>query len=595
MICIETFLSDTNINLNSKLRFKYINIESHIVIKGGVRKNLYNYHSNVVQEQAYIRRYLCYLVLLLTVQLPPMDSVEQVNISAVETPNTSCLPGDINDDDDDDFNPDDGKSILLLPQRSDKEDDDKPRKRLSEIDVERPNAKYIKQDTTDSNADNVEECGFTSDEVRIAYELDKDCIDKCLDSMFCSDSDKKETTYTAPELTEQVLPETLEDTLFNQTRKYLLDLSDEYNVMKLMFNDKTNKKDFIKTVYEMSKSSESMDLMFWKTIKLITVGSSHSIDLSNTKGEISSTQMLPVQFGGTKLDICGPPVYRQEMGKYGEDWVGDQLALKGISHEASGKICKMSFPLSSTTPDYIFFTGEQDCPADAPIHFEQGAITGVGEVKTSYMDKSTVPVWKNDDVTVDSLFKEKSRFIRNAHWSGGDKSKLTSRLPVTLREHKDLCRRIATEAANSTKWSLWYYDDVEDESECRIEKQLDPTVVGNQFYVKLFTSTIGRQMLCEAMSVLDYVKEGTDKLTIHAFFPSVMDTNAKPTPIFENPRSDYKSDSEEEEDTKPHFLVAFSVNVTMEVSVDDLRQLDTITNRNLAKTMYTEARAKYLM
>ena len=83
----------------------------------------------------------------------------------------------------------------------------------------------------------------------------------------------------------------------------------------------------------------------------------------------------------------------------------NQLVRDKKCVEQPGKICEASFPLASTTPDYLFFTGNGDCTASSPINFEQGAVVAIGECKTSNLilpsSKNTTPqVWHMEDVTV---------------------------------------------------------------------------------------------------------------------------------------------------------------------------------------------------
>lgn len=415
---------------------------------------------------------------------------------------------------------------------------------------------------------------------------------------------------TADEETEkQAAGEPLTDVLFKKTLQYIQELNGEDDAVKDVMQTIIDKKSFVKTIYEKSKSTESTDELFWRAAKLLTVGGAHSIELGNTKGNITKQQLTPVQFGGIKgavVSTCS--AYYQTIGEYGERWVGDQIKLENIPCEAPGKICKMSFPVSSTTPDYIFLTGQNDCPEDAPIRFEQGAIVGVGEVKTSAMNPSTRPIWMYEDVTVREIMNEKPAMIRTLfRWRQDEKNvKLTpARMPMKLRDHGDLCLRIAAHAEESTRWSMWYYDDPENESVGRVEVAFDHKNPGNDGCIKLFSSSIGRQMLCEAMSVLDYVDKEAKELEIRAFFPSVIDKNPPNPPkkrahkySWDNEDSTEEADDEyeEEEDTdSPYLLTAFSLNCTMKVPIADLRELDRVTNLYLAEAMYSVAKSRYLM
>ena len=397
------------------------------------------------------------------------------------------------------------------------------------------------------------------------------------------------------------LPEPLTELLFKKTLQYIQDLNGEEDAVKDVMQTISDKKSFVKTIYEKSKSTESTDELFWRASKLLTVGAAHSIELGNTKGEITKQQLTPVQFGGFKgAVLSGCSRYYQDIGEYGERWVGDQINLTNIPYEAPGKICKMSFPVSSTTPDYIFLTGLNDCPEDAPITFEQGAIIGVGEVKTSSMNLSTRPVWKKKDATVREIMNEKPAMIRNLFRWRRDKKLTPARIPIKLRDHGDLCMRIANRAEDSTRWSMWYYDDPEDESVHREEVDFDRQDPNNDGCIKLFSSSIGRQMLCEAMSVLDYVDKGAEELEIRAFFPSVIDKGSpRKYSSWDDGEAEEKEEGEEEEEDKQpdrfSFLTAFSLNCTMKVSIADLRELDRVTNQHLAEAMYSVAKSRYLM
>lgn len=400
------------------------------------------------------------------------------------------------------------------------------------------------------------------------------------------------------------------DLLFEKTLQYIHEMKEDDYIESIM-RKITDKKSFVKVFYENSKPTTNA--FFWKITKMLTVGAGHSIDLGNTKGQTTIQTLTPIQFGGvTGVSRCSS--FMQELGSYGERWIGDQLKLMGVLHEAPGKICKISFPISSTTPDYIFLTGRQDCPKYAPIQFEQGAILGVGEVKTSFLQSSTVPVWKHPDVTLKDLIEKKSSMIKALlKWRRTNRKLTQAKLPIRLRDYADLCTRITAQADNSICWSLWYYDNPENESEQMKHVNFDWRNPDNDASIKLFTTSIGRQMLCEALSVLDYVNKESKELEIRAFFPSVINKKGPMRGNFVAQKT--KEDSYDsyngkdgglqkiEEDTQnnikkneaPYFVTSFSLACTLKVSVADLKELDKITNNHLAEAIYKTASARFLV
>ena len=402
----------------------------------------------------------------------------------------------------------------------------------------------------------------------------------------------------------------LTDVLFEKTLQYIHTLTCEDEAVKEVLRTMIDKKSFVRVINKKSKLLDSTDEFFWKTSKLITVGAAHSIELGNTKGNITKMQLTPVQFGGLKGGVpSGCSSYYQNLGWYGETWVGNQLKLNNSPYEAPGKICKGAFPLSSSTPDFIFMTGLNDCPEDAPIQFEQGAIIGVGEVKTSSLKLAQNPVWKQKDVTVKEIMSQKPTNIKNQlRWKQG-KNAVNPRLPVRLRDHYDLCMRIQRHAEDSTRWSMWYYEDPEDESVNRIEVDFDHRNPNNHASIKLLSSSTGKQMLCEALSVLDYVDKDAEEVEIRAYFPSVFDkTPPKPPTTRANKYTYTWDDSEAEEEDeggdecdekkesdRPYFLTAFSLNCVMKVPIPDLREFDRVVNQHLAEAMYSVARSRFIL
>lgn len=382
------------------------------------------------------------------------------------------------------------------------------------------------------------------------------------------------------------------DLLFKMTLDYLHNISEDdmvCSVIRSQFLGIETPEGFVRTIYEASRSSGPIDMIFWKAAKEITVGSSHSIDLGVTSGKITRHSLTPVQFGGSKGGVR-PYIssYHQDLGAYGENWVFTQLIKDRNSIIRPGKICKLSFPLSSTTPDYLFHTGEDDCPATAPIYFEKGAVVGVGETKTSLMSFDTVPVWMKPDVTVlEILENNKPKMIKNVFATCKTRR---PPLPSWLLEKARLGDELMQEIQNTTKWFLQYYEDINDQSSNRIDREFNMTVPENRVYVKCLTSTVGRQMLCEALSVLDYVTKDTVKVC--GFFPSAKDFGNIPRDTF---RTEQPDTEEEKETPKEDFRVMYNLCCCFDLSVDLLREFDALVNDNLAHAMYSVAKNCFLL
>lgn len=320
------------------------------------------------------------------------------------------------------------------------------------------------------------------------------------------------------------------DVLFDKTLEYIREIRDP-GILRMI----TDKKTFVKTVYAHSE-----------LCKQLTVEAEISIDLGNAKGDIVKQIMTPVQFGG-----FGNAVINRNINKiniYGKRWVKDQLTLSNTPYETPQKICKMSFPLCSTTPDFCFFSGLSDCTKETPIYFNQGAITGVGKVFTLKLDA---------DHNWMKLIKSTPLLTNKA-----------PQLPYRLKYHTELCNRIATHAKSATRWSIWHFKH-------ELQDRIDFDYKDES--IELFSTDFGRQLLCEAMSVLDYVDNATKELDIKVFFPFVI-SKKRTGPVFEQ-----------------NFLTAYSINCTTTLNIDDLKKLDIVTNNHLADAMYSVALSQFLI
>ena len=372
-----------------------------------------------------------------------------------------------------------------------------------------------------------------------------------------------------------------------------------------MSNVKTEQ-DFIQTVYSNSKpvciDSNSTDEdkaeqerheTFWKLSKEVCVGMGNSITLGTTKASKTISRLMPKQFGGERQAYGGKiSAGNQLLGAYGEKWVYNQLVEDNACVEQPGKIGKKSFLLATTTPDYLFFSGEQDLPETSPILFEEGAVVAIGECKSSKLTSLGKKLWCEEDATVKGIMEEhKNQFVRNAFVFLGKNSCRA----VKWLNHPDrkLDEEIITQISRTTKWYLDYTIDPESTYSERKIKEFDMDDKDNRVYLKCLTSDIGKQVLCEAISVLDSVKGPT--ITANVYFPSIYVKNR-----VEEEDSFDRSYPEEDGNPPdvvyvPDFVPMFNLYCTFDLDITTLREVDIIINKNLKDVMWRYAQKAALV
>ena len=349
---------------------------------------------------------------------------------------------------------------------------------------------------------------------------------------------------------------------------------------------------FIQTIYKHSRPNPVglRNETFWKLSNELCIGMGNAIILGAATTPISNRKrkLCPNQFGGKKQtrarSIGVRPLYAH-LGKYGEEWVYNQLIRDNKYVEQPGKICKASFPLASTTPDYLFFTGNGDCPASSPINFEQGAVVAIGECKTSNIilpnPDSITPsdtVWHKEDATVrDIILAHKPTLIKNI-FSFPESNALQK--ISWLGEKQCLATELEDQIKHTTKWYLKYYLEI-DETGCRTDRTFDMSIPANQVFINCLSTDTGKQVLCEMLSVIEAVK--ADTIGAKVYFPSVTNKNCNKNKEDEEEKNDMK------EEPSPCFLTMFNLYCTFDVSIRTLKGLDSIINENLETAMESVA------
>ena len=347
---------------------------------------------------------------------------------------------------------------------------------------------------------------------------------------------------------------------------------------------------FCRVVYRRSKAGIELDELFWKASKNITCGSSHSLDLFLTRGEITRATMMPMQFGGVKGEdkksICA---FFQEMGAFGEMWMDWHLTFLKKCWEKPGKICQKLLPISSTTSDGLLFTGNYDCPPNAPIDFDH-AINGIVECKTSKLKENTPSVWDNCDVTVREIVDvAKSSTVQQAVMLKD--STIVKSVPNWVTA--EIYHAIMSSMIRTIKWGIAIYRDGAMSKEDYIWRDFDMSILANNMIIKLFTNTIGRQILCECMTVLDYVVD--DYIEVVVYLPSVRNLNDMSGACFK--MSKVSADGfGQPAPPRAEFEVAYSLIVSFKLPTAELRRLNhEVLIPRLAATLKNFAVSKNLM
>lgn len=278
---------------------------------------------------------------------------------------------------------------------------------------------------------------------------------------------------------------------------------------------------FVEIIYNCSREGvgqdEGINPLFWTAIKKLCIGAAKSINFFAATKYITKEAICPVQYGGMKAKESDftIPQDMQEVGDQGETKVGEMLTSLGINWLIPGKVCLLTCPIISTTPDYILLGSDPHTSSKFPINFHYNVL-GIGECKTSRIRADIDPIWTNPDTTLKDLFfdtKYKSAMVRNIFTTPSSRKTLKPEwIPRWMFE------KILASIKNSAKWVLRYYQDDE-----MVTRDMDMSLADNQLMLKMFTSEIGRQVLMEMITVVDYVDE--EYMEAHLYFPSVIDDN----------------------------------------------------------------------
>ena len=325
-----------------------------------------------------------------------------------------------------------------------------------------------------------------------------------------------------------------------------------------------------------------LDTFFWQIIKYVTVGSHNGITIGSC-GELVKKIECPIQFGGLKDQYKSSiiPVYFNALGAHGEKWTFDKVLKPFIPSNQPGKICDTDFPVYTTTPDYLMYTTKSKMWEDGQC-FVPDSILGIGECKTSsLMSSKKGAVWTFPNTTVSEIIKETKPASIQSMFLFSNKKQIQ---PKWLAEHTHLWVSIIEHIKKTTVWYLKYWENEEDEGceEKAVTKCFDTTEVGNQVYLKPFSTPQGKQMMCEANCVLKYASR--DRIEIFGFFPSV-----KPVSSPDATLSDMKVCSSEFK-----FQTMYCLYFKTEIATDLMTELSELCKKNMIKTFLSVATSSCL-
>ena len=296
-----------------------------------------------------------------------------------------------------------------------------------------------------------------------------------------------------------------------------VDEDSEMMLYKNKLKDIQTPSDVVKKVYDISRKHYG----FWMGVKKFTLGNSHTLKLIGAKSKSAKRALGPFEYGGSKgLDKCRSllPPQPMALGCHGERWVGKNICEPWRDYDISGKICSIDVPVVTTTPDYTIHSGVKKVDGSNVINFPKGEVTGVVEVKSSFLhnksdllqegvEHSPDEIWKDDNVNITTLFcQTKPKYLLNSFM--GNSQKRPSWLPI---EKKDLFERLQNEIKLNTQWYLV----------CDGKKKvMDMHKTENQFYLRPFSTDQSMQMFCECLSVLDH--GSGDTVTLVGAFPSLV-------------------------------------------------------------------------
>lgn len=351
-------------------------------------------------------------------------------------------------------------------------------------------------------------------------------------------------------------PQALLDQLFTHTLKFF---RDNGGFMATRFADCEDQDAFIRAIYDGSLE----DSQFWLACKQMLIGQGSTIDVINTTSDRKFQAIIPVQFGGHKR-VHSMLFKNTEIGDFGEDWV---LHCEGVDFAGdftvlnkAGKICWDTCPIASTTPDYVV-VDPSNTSTGGPIKFEGGCVMGVGECKTSMelpACKGLTP-WTAKDLTVGGLLKmTKPKSIVSVFTSGKKRLKAPSWLKDTTYLINDVRKSVEV----TSRWSLLYRENPGGaENSERIVRSFDSDIPDNNYFINIFNTAIGRQVLCEMISVRPYC-ERHGVVTAYVYMPTV------------------KQDTHTDE-----YTTLFCLRLEFHLTTDILKKLETIIVAGLAGSL----------
>lgn len=313
--------------------------------------------------------------------------------------------------------------------------------------------------------------------------------------------------------TQEVLSGTLEKKLTTINKMFFDFLtSGQIETISMFFTENHTWNDVINIIYHQSQESPTL----WEDLKLVTIGTTNIMEMLVTKSIATIQQKCPIQYGGNKFhnEYIGEDA--KERGAYGELFVFKHV-LPWIFPQADqpGKICKKDFPVLAGTPDYIFHDTESRS-SDCVLRFKRsGKLLGIGETKTSLLGPQHSKIWETKEYTITELLtKSKPKMIANVF--SNKKAPKPSWIP---KQHLGIMDKIMHQVKNTIRWFVMT-NPISTKECCRPNiKKMNMDIKENQMYPKLFTSAIGRQILAEALVVIDYIE--SKEITIAGFFPSV--------------------------------------------------------------------------
>lgn len=324
---------------------------------------------------------------------------------------------------------------------------------------------------------------------------------------------KTSAKKVSPKATKELPSGTLEKKLTGINKMFFEFLtSGTIETISMFFTENDTWNDVMNIIYQRSQENPTL----WEELKLVTIGTTNIMEIVVTKSIKMIQEKCPIQYGGNKVhkEYIGEDA--KERGAYGELFVFKHVLPWIFPHaDQPGKICKKDFPVLAGTPDYIFHNTETRS-SDCVLRFKQsGKLLGIGETKTSLLRPEHSKVWETKEYTLTELFtKSKPKTIANVF--SNKKGRNPSWIP---KIHLGIVEKIMKEVKNTIRWFVMTNPISAKGCWGPNIKEMNMDIKENQMYPKLFTSVIGRQILSEALVVIDYIE--SKEITIAGFFPSV--------------------------------------------------------------------------